>query len=737
MAVNRPVPNVGVVAGAADAALERSLVDFLSAAGLRMTDLASADAVVILISETAVDDREWLEKVDQQRGVRLVPMRIDDVPSKRAPKHLSPVNWVHLDPAAPATAFGTVLAAVLSDPEQVRALRNLRAEAEAWVRGNCSADLLIGDHRRAAEARELLTVLQEDNYIDTRGPVGDFVEASYQSTCRTRTWRTRRRTAGTVVVFVMAFIVAVSLPRLLKAKGTDFNALVSFGDPASAREMPEWSSLQSAQLLLRGNAHQKALARQTLSSLLSLPWSLGGPVVSLGEDERMTLDGLALLPDGRYAAVLLRDASDGENSVGLYHIGEGEVLWHVSLGTGYVDIAADGRQIVAVGKEGTAVVDLESRKVRRLGHVESGSADLELTAKGAVIVGRKDHLVVGSLDGDDLRPVGGRYKRLLSLQTTADGGARALVAVSPKRYHLVDALTGKVLARADINPPLIHAGAVGPDRVSAVYAGADRQLWEMRPGRPPAPTGIAVPERTETIGLLDGERAVVGGQDQRARVVRLKDGSTLGTVCGDVPRLYLLQLSSSGDLVGCVGRFNATLWRAPEGPREAGASGSLRTGTRTQNASVSVRGDGGYAVMVSSSGQTIRMRLFTSKVTAALLSEDGSQLVAAAKSGEVAVVSLRMSDAVPRVVARWRIPGGGPATAVGWSAETPFVQGPDSAVWTVPGCPGCTDDQGLIARLKERLSGCWSERQLTEVDDDARRALGITACRSLPAPLEG
>jgi hypothetical protein len=131
------------------------------------------------------------------------------------------------------------------------------------------------------------------------------------------------------------------------------------------------------------------------------------------------------------------------------------------------------------------------------------------------------------------------------------------------------------------------------------------------------------------------------------------------------------------------------------------------------------------------------MRLFSSDVTAARLSKDGSQLVAAAESGAVAVVSLRMSDDVPRVVARWRVPGGGPATAVGWSGGAPVVRGPDGAVWTVPGCPGCTDDQGLIARLKERLSGCWTERQLTEVDDDARHALGIKACRSLPAPLEG
>ncbi|MEV6784688.1 hypothetical protein [Streptomyces sp. NPDC051098] len=738
MAVNRPVPSVTVVAVAADAATEQSLRKFLADAGISLTDQAAAEAVVVLISEAAVDDPQWLEKVDQQRGVRLVPMRIDGVASKRAPEHLRPVNWVSLQPNSHVTAFGTVLAAVLSDPEQVRALRNLRAEAEAWVRGNQSPDRLIGDHRRAADARELLNALRGDDYIDTRGPVGDFVETSYRSTQKARTWQRRRRAAGTVLVAVMALIVAVSLPRLLKAKGTDFNALVSFGDPASAREMPEWSSLQAAQLLLRGNADQKALARQALSSLLSVPWSLGGPMLALDEGDPTGFAGLALLPDDRQAAVLIHDASDDTYSIGLYDIREGRMLWRVHLGAGYADIAtaAHGRTVVAVGKEGTAVVELSSRKVRRLGHSESGEAHLRLTRNDVMVVGRKDRLAVGSPDDKDFRTVGDRYEELLSLEATADGGARALVAVAPGRYRLLDALTGKVLARADVDAPLIAAGAVGTDRVYAVYAGADRQLWEMGPGRPPAPTGVATPERTGSISLLDGGRAVVGGQDQRARAVRLEDGGELGVVCRDVPRLYRLVLPPSGDVVGCYGHHNTTLWRVPEGPRAAGAAGSLHTGGRTENADLGVQVDGGYAVVDSPSRKAFRVRLFASDITASRLSEDGSQLVAAARSGDVAVVSLRMSDGVPRVVARWRIPGGGPAAAVGWDGGDPLVRGPAGAVWTVPGCSGCTTDEGLIARLKERLSGCWTKRQLHEVDDDARAALGVGVCRPLPAPLE-
>ncbi len=738
MSVNRPVPNVTVVSVAEDAVTARSLRDFLVAAGLSSVDEAAADVVVVLISEAAVDDQEWRDRIERLRGVRLVPMRIDGVRSSRAPEHLRPVNWVSLDPASPVTAFGTALAAALSDPEQVRGLRNLRAEAEAWIRGGRNADRLIGDHGRAAEARELLATLREDNYIDAGGPVGEFVEASYQYTRKARTRRRRRRGLGTALAAFMALVVAVTVPRILQVRGTNFNATVTFGEPATAREMPEWSSLQSARLLLRGNASQRVLARQTLASLLSVPWSLGGPVVGLGEDDHTTIDGMSLLPDARRVAVLVRDVSKGVDSLGLYDIRAGAVLWQVRLGPGYADIsaAADGRTVVAVGKKGTAVVDVRARKVRRLGHVESGYAALRMTTAGDVVVGREHRLVVGSLDDGHFRTVGARYDSLLSLEATADGGARALVTVSPGRYRLVDVLTGKVLASADVDRPLIAAGAVAPDQVYAVFTGADRQLWEMRPGRAPAPTGVAVPERTTTVGLLSGHRVVAGGQDQRAHVIRLADGGDLGVVCRDVPRLNGLVLSPYRDLLGCFGAYNSTWWQAPAGPRTVSTAGSLHTGTRAAKASVAVRADGGRVVVETPWQGMFRMRLFAGDLVASAVSEDGSQLVAAAKSGDVAVVSLRMSDNIPRVVARWRIPGGDPAVAVGWSGTTPLVRAWDGGLWQAPGCPGCTTDAGLIALLRERLSGCWTDRQLTQVDDDTRRVLGIGVCRPLPAPVE-
>ncbi|MCZ4607916.1 hypothetical protein O3S80_30010 [Streptomyces sp. Lzd4kr] len=742
MTKNRPVPDVAVVSAVEDAVAERALRDFLKAAGVPLVD-DSADVLVVLISEHAVDDPEWQARVEHHRGARLVPVRIDGVRSSRAPAHLRPLNWVALDPASPVTALGTMLAAILSDPEHVRQLRNLRAEAEAWLRTDRSVHSLINDHGRASEAHRLLATLKEDNYIDTGGVVSEFVEGSYRHTRKARALQRWRRGAGTVVVVVMAFIVALTVPRILRVKGTDFNALVTYGDPASAREMPEWSSLQSASLLVRGNAQQQAQARQTLASLLSVPWSLNGPVVALDQDDHGAVDGLALLPDDQHAAVLARSEPGGTHSLGLYDIRKGEVLWQVRLGKGYADISAsaDGRTVLAVGKKGTAVIDLGTRKIRRLDHVEGGFAELHVTKDGQAVVGRAHRLVVGSLDKGDFRTVGDRYETLLSLEATSDGGARALVTASPGHYRLLDALTGKVLADAKAKAPLIHAGAVAPDRVQAVFAGADRQLWELRPGRPPAPTGIAVPERTTTMALLDEGRVVVGGQDQRARVLRLADGSELGVVCRDVPRLERLLPSPFGDLIGCWGPFNLTLWRGPAGPRGIGATDSLHTETTSAvsaaTATVSVRGDGGAVVVEPSWRSAFRMRLFATDVVATAVSKDGSQLVAAADSGDIAVVSLRMSDDQPRVMARWRIPGGGPARAVGWSGETPLVRGPGSEVWEAPGCPGCTTDEGLIARLKERLYGCWTQRQLHEVDDDTRHVLGVTECRPLPEPVEG
>jgi hypothetical protein len=736
MPVNRPVPDIAVVAVAADAAISQSLRRFLESAGLPVAgDAGSADVAVVVISQAAVDDPAWRERVEACRGARVVPVRVDGVRSGRAPERLRPVNWVTLDAASPVTAFGTVLAAALSDPEHIRELRNLRAQAEAWTRGDRNAERLVADHGQASEARELLALLREDGYIDTSGPVGDFVEASYRQTTKERRRKRRRRAAGTAVAAAMALVVAVTLPRILKVRGTDFNAEIAFGDPASTRVLPEWTALQSGSLLLRGNAHQKTLARGTLASVLSLPWPLGGPVMGLGGRDA-TVDGLALLPGGGQAAVLLRNVPDGVDSLGLYDVRQGAVRWQVRLGKGYADIAAggDGRTVVAVGKTGTAVVDLDSRKVRRLAHVESGYAVARMTRRGDVVVGRGHRLVAGSSRDGDFRTVGPRYDTLLDVQPTGDGGARALVAVAPGRYRLLDALTGAVLASADTGKPLIAAGAVAPDEVSAVFTGADGQLWRLSPGRAAEPTGIAVPERTNTVGLLRGGRVVVGGQDQPARVVRLADGGDLGTVCGGVTQLQILAMSPYGDQLGCWWPYLATLWQAPPGPRAALPADGLHAGATADGRTARARADGGRVLVEPAGQKGFSLRLFDDDVTALALSADGSQLVAATARGELAVVSLRMSDGVARVVASWRIPGGQPATAVGWSGTTPLAASGDGLVWQVPACPGCTTDQGLLARLKARLSGCWTARQLKSVDGATRRALGVQECGPLPEP---
>ncbi|MBP0457138.1 hypothetical protein [Streptomyces montanisoli] len=739
MPAKRAVPDIAVVAVAEDAAVSRSLCRFLHDVGLAPGDDAgSADIAVVVISESSVDDPVWQERVDGCQGARVVPVRVDGVRSSRAPKWLRSLNWVNLDVNSPVDAFGMVFVAAVSDPRHVRELRNLRAQADAWTGAERSPERLIGDHRQAAEARELLALLREDGYIDTSGSVGDFVQASYRHTGKQRRRTRRRRTVATVFAVAMALIVAVTLPRILKTRGTDFNALVSFGDPAVSRVMPQWTSLQSASLLLRGNAHQKSLARQSLASLLSLPWSLGEPVVEIGGRSE-TIDGVALLPGGGQAALLVRDVPTGVDSLGLYDVHQGAVRRQIRLGAGYADIAAggDGRTVVAVGKKGTAVIDLLSRKVRRFAHVESGYAVAGMTRRGDVVVGRRHQLVVGSVHDGAFRSVGPRYDELLDVRPTGDGGARALVVAAPGHYRLLNALTGAVLASADTGKPLIAAGAVAPDEVSAVFAGADRQLWRLVPGHAPAATGVAVPDRTETMGLLRDGRVVVGGQDQPAHVVRLADGGDLGTVCSDVPQLRILEMSLYGDQLGCWGLYNTTLWQAPPGPLPAHTpppDAGLSTKAGADGPTATVRADGGRILVKPAGRNGFSLRLFNDAISVMALSADGSQLVAATSRGEVAVVSLRMGDDVPRVVASWRIPGGQPATAAGWSGTSPLVRAGDGLLWRVPSCPGCTTDQGLIARLKARLNGCWIPRQLKNVDAATRRTLDAHECRPLPEP---
>jgi hypothetical protein len=49
----------------------------------------------------------------------------------------------------------------------------------------------------------------------------------------------------------------------------------------------------------------------------------------------------------------------------------------------------------------------------------------------------------------------------------------------------------------------------------------------------------------------------------------------------------------------------------------------------------------------------------------------------------------------------------------------------------MPDCRGCTSGDALLDEVKARLRGCFTERQLSSIDDSVRTRLGVRVCEPI------
>jgi hypothetical protein len=228
----------------------------------------------------------------------------------------------------------------------------------------------------------------------------------------------------------------------------------------------------------------------------------------------------------------------------------------------------------------------------------------------------------------------------------------------------------------------------------------------------------------------------LGGQAERVHVVHLPTGANLGVVCREVPRLVVVQPSPDDETLACLGVQRNALWSTPLAPRaEPPASLSTATTQRRNGIVLQARGKQLRVNRRDLRGSPVQTGWFSvlrQAVAAVALSPDATRAVAASRSGEVAVLDLSLPG-VQRVV-NWHIPDGAAAVAVGW-APGPVVRTGEGRTWDVPDCSNCSTDAGLLARLRERMSGCWQHTQLANVDATTQRRLGAVTCRPPPPRL--
>jgi hypothetical protein len=700
---------VAVAHHAIDTERAATVTDFLERAGVavRPLDDSPLDGTVVLLSEAALRDPGWLERATLQG--RLVPVRLGPIDGLTVPQGLSDLNYLDWVPGSGEALQGRVFAALATDPDRRDLLQRLSREAQAWHDSGRPDQLLINDQGRG---RQVTGMLSDTGRDGTALPevTRIFVARSAVVLRRQRRswWRKLAGLAGAAVLLLA--VASVIWPQLRLAGRNNHSAITLTGDPDTLVAMPEWTAVNNAAVLLNGSAAQRQLARASLLSAMALPWSISA-LQSL-----RAVDTAAPYDAGQRAVVSFE--SHGATKAAMVDVQTAQITWSLSLGGEfpYVSVTPDGRSAVASGVAGVAVLDLQTRAVRRLG--ANGSFDQNAPIDGTHVavlsqVGRADQVSIVDL-GTAAVTRSYSYASVLALAAPA-----TLVSDSAGHPRLVDVRTNHTLAVGVGVPFQDGTGSVAPDGRRAVVEGSDGQLWTFGVGVGAQPTGIPVRFAHSTLLWASGGRLVVSSGDVPAEVYLLRGAVRLGTMCDDLNQPAEVRPAAASDVVACVSPVGISFYRLPAGPLPA----RERTGTRALSVtagSTPIRADAGALI----AGTHAAVPVVSGRITAMAASPGGAHVVVGSSTGDSAVVTVYQGQI--GLIVRKPVPSRQPVTEAGWS-DSPFVTAGGQS-WAVPECGACDTNAGLLDAFRARISGCFNAAQIGWIDDKTRRALGVHEC---------
>jgi hypothetical protein len=713
----------------------RQLASLLSGTGVIVltqgTPARDADAVVFFLSTAALESQEWQARVAAatQSATRLIPVRVGKIDDTLVPERLAELNWIDWQPSNVRMTFGYVLAGLFSDPGRRDLSRQLSHEAEAWMRSGRRDALLISDYRRARRMSGTLRDLEADKLAAPTGVMRQYVQRSLKVS-RPKYRRRRMRliigVAGTVVALLVA---AVVVPTIKLASFNNKESIVTSGDPAMLRDLPEWSAANAAALLVDGTPQEKSLALVTLLRALGQPWEIDALQWRIPPNSSVPFD------HGKLAIVSV------DLGLAIINVYTQRVLWAVVEPGGPYFLSVDPSGHTALGLalsgRGAIAINLTRHTVRRI-------------ATGTAFSGSQ--LTYGELGSDDIALVELPGQRLGELNTatgvlkdlggyppivalagpTPEETARALVRRSSGRVDLVAVPSRRVLASLPGTPP-VEGGAISPNGRQAIAEGGDGQFWTMSAGRPATPTGIAVPAILSGITWATDDRVIISSQDQRGQVYFLPRSELLGTICTQDQRLYAVIPGAGSAMVSCESPGGTTFWQLPAGPLLGRAPGeatrpSWTTGPLTVSTSgpqMDIRGPR------LNSG---RFQPLSADISAVDVADSGKRVVVGDELGEVAVIDVE--PGYTSEVVNWIDPDHSPITAVGWDSG-PVATTASGQTWRIADCADCGTVAGLLHAFRARFTGCFTARQLAYMGAGTWQALGMRECiaqRGIAAP---
>ena len=426
--------------------------------------------------------------------------------------------------------------------------------------------LLISDYRRARRMTAMLHDLQADTLAAPTAVMQQYVQRSLKVSRPKYRRRHGRLVIGVAGTALALLVAAVAIPTIKLGLFNNKESIVTSGDQAVLRDLPEWSAANAAALLVDGTPQEKALARATLLQAMNQRWELDALQWQVPPNSSVPFD------HGKLAVVSVN------RGLAIINLRTQRALWTaVTPGGPYflsVDPAGHTALGLALSGIGAIVINLDRHTLRRTaGNTKFSSGSVrtygELGSAGMAVV-RLPDLRLGELNTatgamTDL----GVYPPIVALAgQTAGRPATALVRDSDGGVDLIAIPSRKVLASL-LGTPSAEAGAISPDGHRAIVEGGDGQFWTIGTGQPATPTGIPVPSVLSGVTWATGDRVIVASYDQRGQVYYLPRAEPLGTICAQDGRLYTVIPDADSAVVSCESPGGTDFWQLPPGPLPA------------------------------------------------------------------------------------------------------------------------------------------------------------------------
>jgi WD40 repeat protein len=599
-----------------------------------------ADCFCFVVSPDSVESPVCREEAAHAAASnkRILPLLHREVPDGLVPETVAAHNWIEFDGQASFDdAFATLVRALETEPEHLRAHTRLLVRSKEWEASGDRSQLLRGQDLNQAETWLASAAGKEPT--PTQG------QTAYVLASRKAASRRQRTTVGAVAIALVVSLVLSTVAVIQRGAAEDQRrAAERQTSIARSRELalsavglleadPELSVLLAVEAVNTARTDQAVDALRRALAASHVRTVLRGHT-SMISTAGFSPDETRLLTGSYDGSARIWDSTSGETVV--------ELLGHTDAVLTAM-FSPDGSRLVTASYDGTA----------RLWDAVTGDARAELNGHGgtvytarfdpngtAVVTAGQDGTarVWDAATGSELEVLSGHTRPVYDAAFSPDG--RSVVTASDDgTARIWQVRTGASVAVLVGHEEGVYAAAFSPDGSRILTASEDgtARIWDAADGAQIAVLRAGEVALNGASFSADGELVVTASEDGTARIWDAETGSLRATLRGHRGEVNAAIFSSDGSLVLTSGSdSSARVWDVASGQLLTilrGHEGEVLSGSFSESGLVVTAGEDGVARVwdpLSSGSILSEEEGFVAQVA---FTPDGDRIVTASDAG--------------------------------------------------------------------------------------------------------